>query len=927
VYLPGDTPVRRRVAELAGRRAECDALERLAKAAAAGESRVLVVHGEAGVGKTALLDHLAGRAAGCRVTRASGVESEMELAFAGLHQLCTPVMDCLDTLPAPQRDALRTAFGVSAGPAPDRFLIGLAVLCLLSHAAAEQPLLCLVDDHQWLDRASAQILAFAARRLGAESVGLVFATRDPGGDLAGLPDLLVPGLRDADARVLLDAALSGPIDARVRDQIIAETRGNPLALLELPRGLTSEELAGGFGLPGTRPLAGSIEQNFQRRVGALPRQAQRLLLLAAADPSGDPALVWRAATRLGIGTEAAVPAAEAGLAEFGTRLVFRHPLARSAAYQSASAEARQEAHRALAEVTDPQLDPDRRAWHRAQAAPGPDEDVAAELERSASRARSRGGLTAAAAFLERSARLTLDPAKRAARVLDAARAKSQAGAYNAALHLLAVAEAGPLTDLQHAHADLARAQLAFITSRGTEAPPLLLKAAKRLAGIDPGLSRATYLDALSAGIFAGRLASLGCDLLDIARAAAEAPPPRGATRAPDLLLDGLTAHYNEGYAAGVPMLRSALAAFADSMPAEEELHWLWLVCVAAAVRVWDDESWDALSRRHVQLARDSGSLSELPLALTSRAFVHLFAGELTSAASLTDEIQAVKEATGTGLAPYGALGLAAFRGEETRAQALIEATMEDVTLRGEGVGVTFAEWANAVLNNGLGRYDKAAAAARRACDYDNDLGSLLWTMPELIEAAVRTGLNEVAAWADERLEEITSACDTDWAQGILARSRALLSEGETAERLYRESIRSLSRTRLRVDLARAHLLYGEWLRRERRRADAREHLRTAHGMLEAIGMAGFAERARRELRSTGESARSRSSATGHGELTAQELLVARLARDGLSNPEISTRLFISAHTVQYHLRKVFAKLDITSRSQLDRVLPADAPAA
>ena len=885
-----------------------------------------MVHGEAGVGKTALLEYLAGHAPGCRVTRAAGVQSEMELAFAGLHQLCAPMLGYLDTSPAPQRDALRTALGLSSGPAPDRFLIGLAVLSLLSHAAAEQPLLCLVDDHQWLDRASAQILAFAARRLGAESVGLVFATRDPGGDLAGLPGLLVPGLREADARVLLGAALTGPIDARVRDQIIAETRGNPLALLELPRGLTPQELAGGFGLPGARPLAGSIEQNFQRRVGALPRQAQRLLLLAAADPSGDPALVWRAAARLGIGTEAAVPATEAGLAEFGTRLLFRHPRARSAAYQAASAASRQEAPGARAEATDPQRDPDRRAWHRAQAAPGPDEDVAAELERSASRARSRGGLTAAAAFLERSARLTLDPAKRATRALAAAQAKSQAGAYNAALGLLAVAEAGPLTDLQHAHADLARAQVAFSTSRGTEAPPLLLKAARRLGGIDPELSRATYLDALSAGIFAGRLASPGCGLLDIARAATEAPPPPRAPRVPDLLLDALTAHYNEGYAAGVPMLRSALAAFADSMPAEEELRWLWLTCIVGATRAWDDESWDVLSARHVRLARDTGALSELPLALTSRTFVHLFAGRLSAAAALTDEMQAVKEATGTGLAPYGALGLAAFRGEEAKAKALIEATMEDVTLRGEGTGITFAEWANAVLNNGLGRYDKAAAAALHACDYDDDLGSLIWTLPELIEAAVRAGLTEAAAWADDRLEETTRGSDTDWARGIRARSRALLSDGETAERLYRESICRLGRTRLGVDLARAHLLYGEWLRRERRRTDAREQLRTAHGMLEAIGMAGFAERARRELRSTGETARKRSSAPGHAELTAQELLVARLARDGLSNPEIGTRLFISAHTVQYHLRKVFAKLGITSRSQLDRVLPTDAPA-
>jgi DNA-binding CsgD family transcriptional regulator len=920
VQVPGDWPASRRTVGLAGRRAECGVLDRLVQAVRAGESRALVVHGEAGVGKTALLEYLAGQAPGCRVARAAGVHSEMELAFAGLHQLCAPMLDRLEALPAPQRDALRTVFGMSAGPAPDRFLVGLAVLGLLSHVGEKRPLVCAVDDGQWLDHASAQILSFVARRLGAESVGLVFATRDPGGDPAGLPELAVDGLAEADARLLLDAVLPGPIDERVRDQIIAETRGNPLALLELPRGLTPAELAGGFGLPGAVGLEGSIEENFRRRVGVLPPQTRRLLLLGAADPSGDTALVWRAAARLGIGTEAAAPAAEAGLAEFGARLRFRHPLVRSAAYRSAPAPDRQEAHRALAEATDPQLDPDRRAWHRAQAASGPDEGVAAELECSASRAQARGGLGAAAAFLRQAATLTLDPARRAGRALAAAQAKIQAGAFSVAADLLDMAEAGPLSDFQQAHADLARAQLAFVTSRGSDAPPLLVKAAGRLELIDPGLSRATYLDALSAAIFAGRLAAPGSGVLDVALAASAAPPPGDAPRIPDLLLDGLAAHYNDGYPAGLPMLRQALAAFGAGRPVGEELRWLWLAGIAA-MRAWDDERWDALSARHVQLARDTGTLSELPLALTSRAYVLLFAGELSAAASLTDEVQAVKEATGSGLAPYGAMGLAALRGDEGQARHLIEATMEDVTRRGEGVGITFAEWASAVLNNGLGRYDRAAAAAQRASRFDADLGSLLWVTVELVEAAVRSGMTDAAARALCRVEEVTSASGTDWGLGILARSRALLSEGETAERGYREAIARLGRTRLRVDLARAHLLYGEWLRRERRRADAREQLRLAHGMLEAMGVAGFAERARRELRATGETARKRTPAARPEELTPQEAQIARLARDGLSNPEIGTRLFISAHTVQYHLRKVFAKLGITSRSQLDRVLP------
>jgi DNA-binding CsgD family transcriptional regulator len=922
----GDSPGwQRRGPELNGRRAERDALDRLAAAVARGDSRALVLHGEAGIGKTALLDYLAAHPAGGQTARAAGVQSEMELPFAALHQLCGPMLGHLQALPAPQRDALRGVFGLSPEPAPDRFLIGLAILGLLSSVAEQQPLLCLVDDQQWVDRASAQVLAFAARRLGAESIGLVFATRTPGGELAGLPDLAVAGLPEADARALLDAALAAPIDVRIRDQIIAEARGNPLALLELPRELAPAVLAGGYGLPASRPPAGGVEQNFRRRIAALPRSTRRLLLLAAADPTGDPALVWRAAARLRISPEAAAAAADAGLAEFGPRLLFRHPLARSAAYQSATAADRRAAHRALAAATDPQVDPDRRAWHRAQASAGADEEVAAELERSASRARGRGGLTAAAAFLERATALTLAPDRRAARALAAAEAKIQAGALDAAQDLLAAAEAGPLPDLERARADLARAQLAFITSRGAEAPPLLVNAARRLAVPDPALSRATYLDALSAAIFAGRLARPQGGVVEVARAAAAAPPaPDSAARPPhaaDLLLDGMTAYYNEGCAAGVPLLGRALAAFDDRMPADEGLRWLWLAVVAGAMRIMDHDLMGALSARHVQLARDTGALSELPLALTTRAYFHLFAGELGTAATLARELEAAQEATGIALAPYVALGVAAFQGDETTALALIEATMADVTRRGEGVGITIGQWANAVLNNGLGRYDRALAAARHAFGYTDDLGSLMWTTAELVEAAVRAGDADAAALGYATLAELTGGCDTDWALGVRARSRALLAAGDEAEALYREAVTRLGRTRLRIDLARARLLYGEWLRRERRRGDAREQLRPAHDAFQAMGLAGFAERARRELSSTGETARRRVPAVRHQELTAQETLIAGLARDGLSNPEIGTRLFISAHTVQYHLRKVFAKLGIVSRSQLDSVLP------
>ena len=546
-------------AELTDRHSERGQLDRLIEAVRAGESRSLVVRGEPGVGKTVLLDYLAGQASekGCRVARAAGVQTEMELPFAGLHQLCGPMLDHAGHLPGPQRDALRTVFGISAGPPPDRFLVGLAVLSLLSEVAAAQPLICVVDDHQWLDHASAQALGFAARRVAADPVGLVFAVREPGGELAGLAELEVTGLRDDDARTLLESALAGPLDERVRDLIVAETHGNPLALLELPKGLTPAELAGGFGLPGAMPLPGRIEESFRRQLEALPEATRRLLLVAAAEPYGDLSLVWRAAGRLGIGAAAATPALDAGLVEFGARVRFRHPLARSAAYRAASVRDRQAVHAVLAEVTDPAAEPDRRAWHRAKAAAGPDEEVAAELEHSAGRAQARGGLAAAAAFLERSVLLTVDPARRAERILAAAQANLQAGAFGPALELLATAEAGPLDELQSARVDLLRGEIVFASGMGSDAPPLLLKAAKRLEPLNADLARETYLTAWMAALFAGRLAGAG-DLLEVSRAARALPPPADP-RPVDLVLDGLALVVTDGPAAAAPTLRQAIS--------------------------------------------------------------------------------------------------------------------------------------------------------------------------------------------------------------------------------------------------------------------------------------------------------------------------------------------------------------------------------
>jgi len=885
----------------------------------ASEGRALVVRGEPGVGKTALLDYLAEQASGCRVARAAGVESEMELAFAGVHQLCAPMLDRLERLPVPQGEALRTAFGLSSGSAPDRFLVGLATLSLLADVAEEHPLVCLVDDEQWLDRASAQVMAFVARRLVAESVGVVFAARVPSDELVGLPELVVEGLGEADARRLLEAALTGPLDAQVRDRLVAETRGNPLALLELPRGLTPAELAGGFALPDAMPLSGRIEASFRRRLDALPADTRLLVLVAAAEPVGDPVLMWRAGERLGIQAQAATLAAEAGLLEVDNQVRFRHPLVRSAAYRSASLQQRQAVHRALAEATDPQLDPDRRAWHRAQAAPGPDEEVAAELERSAGRAQARGGVAAAAAFLQRATALTIDPTRRAERALAAAQVSLQAGAFDAALGLLATAETGPLDEFQRARVDLVRAHVAFASGLGSDAPPLLLKAARRLEPFDLELARETYLIAWVAAVFAGHLAGAG-DLLKICRAIQALPPPSTAPGPLDLLLDGLALLITDGHAAAAATLQRA-AKELITIPVEDVLRWGWSA-TAASDAVWDHEGTRAIAERHGQLVREVGALAQLPLPLAALGDVAVWSGDFAGAASLVAETESVATATGSRYPPSIALRLLALQGKETDAAALIAGTIEQAAGGGQGLAATNAYWGAAVLYNGLGRYEEAASAAQRATSDTFEPYVSMWALPELVEAAARGGEAQLARDALERLAETTQPCGTDWALGIEARSRALLSDGAVADGLYREAIDRLSRTQLRPELARAQLLYGEWLRREGRRIDAREQLRIANDLFVAIGMEAFAERARRELLATGERVRKRTVET-RNELTAQEAQIARLVREGLSNPEIGARLFISARTVQYHLGKVFAKLDVSSRGQLSRVLPSD----
>jgi len=907
---------------LRGRRSECAVLDEMIAAVRDGHSRTLVVRGEAGVGKTALLNYAMRSASDLRVVRAAGVESEMELAFAALHLLCAPMLDRLGRLPAPQRQALGIVFGLSEGPPPDRFLVGLAVLSLLAEAADERPLLCVVDDAQWLDRASAQVFAFVARRLFAESVSILFAAREPGEEFRGLPELEVEGLRDGDARALLGSVVRFLLDERVRDRIVAETRGNPLALLELPRGLSPTQLAGGFGLLGAQALSGRIEDSFRQRLGELPSETGRLLLVAAAEPVGDPLLVWGAAERLGIGVAAATAAETEGLLAIGERVTFRHPLVRSAVYRSASLHERRAAHQALAEVTDPQLDPDRRAWHLATAAPGPDEEVALELERSASRARARGGVAAAAAFLQRSVALTQDPARRADRALAAAQANLQAGSFDAALGLLATAEAGALDEFQRARIDLLRGQIAFASGLGSDAPPLLLNAAKRLEPLNLGLARETYLNAWGAAMFAGP-AGAG-DLLDVCRAAKSLPRPTHPPRPVDQLLDGLALLITEGRAAAAPALLRAASAFAsEDVSVEEGLRWGWMA-TAASNALWDDDGVHAICERQIQRVRDAGALEQLPIYLVALGTAAAWSGDFAAAASLIAEADGVTAATGTRMAPYAALLLVSLRGSEAEASALIEATIKQAANWGQGIAATDAHWVAAILYNSVGRYEEALAAAQQASSNPLDLYAGMWALPELIEAAARGGEADIARNALERLVETTRPAGTDFGLGIEARSRALVSESEAAEGLYREAIDRLRRTRLRPELARAHLLYGEWLRRENRRVDARAQLRTAHDMLAAIGMEAFAERARVELVATGEKVRKRTIET-RDDLTAQEQQIAALARDGLSNPEIGVRLFISPRTVEWHLRKVFTKLGIISRRELAEALRRSEP--
>ena len=879
---------------------------------------MLVVRGDAGIGKSRLLQQLIDEATGFRVVHATGIESEMELPFGGLHQLCASLLDRLDTLPAPQRDAANTAFGLASGSTPDRLLIGLAVLNLLSGASDDGPLLCVVDDAQWLDRASLQALSFVARRLLADSVALVFATRMSATALDEFPELIVEGMRDSDAHTLLSSVLRIPLDQRVRDRIVAETHGNPLALVEWPRGLTSADLAGGFAMPTTASMSGQIEESFRRRIAELPDPTQRFLTVAAAEPTGDAVIVWRAANALGALPHDLAPAIDAGLIEIGARVSFRHPLVRSAVYSSASLTDRQAAHRALADSTENENDADRRAWHRALGSPGPDEEIAESLERSAGRARARGGFAAEAALLARSAALTGEPFRRADRLLAAANAHLEAGSFEAAAGLLASAEAMNLDEMQRARVDLVRARHASFDGDARDVANLLLRAAKRLETIDGDTASLTYLHAMAGATLVGGLGH-GAGMYEIAEAATSCPLPPTPT-VQHWLVAGLAQLAVNGPAAAAPALRSALEATPTDRSNPQAIHMSGYL-LGAATALFEGDAFHEFAAIHVSSARELGSLSMLPTALNTLAQALVFVGDLDGSAIAIAEARQIAEATGTDLLPSVSALLAGLRGDDG-AEAAIADQIAVARTSHRGLAFKSGLWATATLHNGSGRYQQALAAATEAAAQPWGWNSQVF-VHEFIEAAQRCGQRVTAMAVLERLTAYAEASGSDWAMGMQYRSKALLVDDDTVEDLYREAINRLSRTAIRPELARAHLLYGEWLRQEDRRIDARAQLHIAHEMFSAMGINAFAERTRHELLATGETVRKRAVDT-FAELTSQEAHIARLAADGRTNPEIGAQLFISARTVEWHLRKVFTKLNVSSRRELGEALPRQA---
>ncbi|GAB2602037.1 LuxR family transcriptional regulator [Paractinoplanes abujensis] len=878
---------------LVGRAAETSRVAELIAAASAGVGGALVLAGEAGIGKTALLDQAEQAATGFQVVRASGAEFEREFPYAVLHQLCLPVLGHADELPERHRESLRVAFGLTAG-APDPFRVGLAALELVAAAARERPLLCVVDDAHWLDPASSRALAFLARRIGADPIAILIAVRQPldaagAGELDALPALAVGGLSDESARRLLTARSPFVLDERVRDRLVAEAGGNPLALLELPR-------AGGFALPATGSVPNRIEQAFQERFRGLPGDARLLLTVAGADPTGDPALLWAAARRLGV-EGAGADAEAAGLAEFGTRVRFCHPLARSAVYRAASAHDRRAAHRELAAITDPVTAPDRRAWHRAQATVSPDADVADDLQRCAARAQARGGVAAAAAFLHRAAELSPDADRRIDRTLDAAQVYLEAGLGTTARELLMTIETAGLDDFRHARAELLRGRVAFTRPGDGAGPALMAAGARRLAALDAGRSRESYLDALEASLVVGRGGGFIPEILVAARSAPPVPEPD--------LLSALLSFGAGQHRVAMPMLAGLL--HADRRPA-----WIRRPALATMIstELWDPLTIAAIAEWLVKQGRESGSPTLLRLGLAQTATDATFTGDVAKALAALAEEAAIADAAGDQPLLYPRLQLAALRGRRDETSELLGAAERARTADGSGQ-VTNVHWITALLGNGLGDYP-AALAAGRAATAPDQLFLAGIASAELVEAAVRSREPEVAAHALESLTTRTDASGTEAGRGIAAYARGLVTGVEDH---FRAAIECLAETPLIPYRGRAHLLYGEWLRRKGRRNDGIGQLRQAHELLTASGAEGFARRAADELRAAGVGVQQRAERS-FDTLTPQESAVARLVAAGATSQEAAVQLFVSKRTVDAHLRNIFRKLGVTSRRQL-----------
>ena len=895
-------------------------LAELLDTVAHGRSGVLVVRGEPGVGKTALLTEVVEQHPDFRIIQISGAETEMELAYSGVQQLCAPLLHLTSRLPNPQRAALDVALGLRSGAVPDRLLVGLAVLTLFAEAGSDRPTICVIDDAQWVDAASLDVLAIVARRLLADRVAMIFAARDPQSDLAlaGLPEHRLEALTAEEARVLLSAVLPGRIDVRMRENIITEARGSPLALLELHKAMTPHELAGGYGLANPTSPTHRIEQTYGRRIHELPASTRLLLLIAAAEPTGRSTWLWAAADHLSVGTEMATPAERADLITVNGGIRFRHPLIRSAVYRSASAIERRRVHAALAEaIVDPGAE-EHRAWHSGHAASAPDEEVAAELEFCATRAGSRGGVAAAATFLARAAALTPEPGRRGRRALDAAEAKLDAGATDSAEQLLSLAEATPTDEFTNARIELLRSRLLLATSRATDAPALLIASAQRLVDLDPPLARETYLEAVMAAVHVGRLATEPRHTASaVAALASTAPPADAPARSVDLLLDGLIVRLTEGPVAAASLLRKAIDQYLQEEAAGTADPRWHDTTHRVSLDLFDRETYSFLAGRQLESLRTAGALTALPVALLTNASLLVTKGRFGEAASLLEEADTIVTATtGTPLPATGVhCHLEAYRGREDRCNRVIESTIDNATARGQGSELAGALHARATLLNGLGKYREALSAATSAASYD-DIAMCGVALIELVEAASRCGEMDAATDAASRLIERTESSPTDYALAVAARSRALISQGDEAEDLYREAIVHLRRCGdAVVQLPRTHLLYGEWLHRMGRRAEAREQLRTAHDMFTAIGAEGFARRARRGLRAAGESVHIRTRRPV-AELTPQEFQIATLARDGYTNPEIGGKLFLSPRTVEWHLSRIFTKLNVASRRQL-----------